>query len=516
MLDLENDGASASEQQSDAPAATPTATPAGQGDAGALATPANLPLQTSGPAAQQQPTAQPQRTADPAAQATQAHHSILGRVAERLFSGGHTEYSIDPKTGTMVPSVVKEKPGDLFRHILAGAIMGGAAGSQQQDFTSGFFAGGAAGIKNSQEQDQQRRTDAQQQFNNQQGVRKLNEVDQRIANDATRHQAQQHLWTMSELAREHTADQRGLELLQKENALSLRKLEADEKAGGLFAPIKDNDKPANGAAMQKLFTEHPEEFTPPTGYALSVSKEYDLSGLKYDYKKNGWEDEQGNPATIADHTTWHVRYVPNRAANESRPYSGKELNSYFPDVYGGKLDPDKSYNLSLKDFTAVATKQANLHHQDWEENFRKTHEQVANVIRDGRNRLATLHSQYAAATRNFDDEKATEIQGQIDSLNDDINEKIQTAEPSMRAHAKDFLNTPLPAVANAPAAPGQTTPANPTPTAAAPGKPLVKPPKKGAPMTPDLVQKYIANNGGDRAKARSAALADGWTVPRAK
>jgi hypothetical protein len=510
MPDLEQDnGGSTPDQQQPASPATQDAS-------------SNLPLRPSDPGMQltpqQQPSAQPQQPASPA-DATAAHHGILGKVAERLFTGSHTEYSIDPGTGATVPTAVKESPGSLFRHILAGAILGGAAASAQpadneHGVVSGFMTGAAAGMNGQQQQDQQRRANAEQEFQNKQGVRKLNEQDQKISDARTRFDAQNAHWMMREIALDRTANHQGLDFLQRQNTISLRKLAADEKAGGLVAPIKDNDTPGNGKAMQELFTKDPSQFKAPNGYSLSVTKEHDLADLTYDRSKNGWQDEKGNPADLADHTTWHVRFVPQVAVNHPDNYSGRELNRLFPHVFGGRLDPEKNYPLSVKDFTGVATRESEINQQEFEDDFKQTHEKIGNALREGKNRLASLQAQYNAVMKGPvpDEARAAEIQGQIDELNDQIESNIQAADPHLRQHARDYVNAPLPA----PVAPGQVAPANPTPKPSSLGKPLVTPPKKGAPLTPALVDKYIAANGGDKAKARSAALADGWTIPQAK
>src|SRR5882757_3530707 len=102
-----------------------------------------------------------------AQQAVEAHHSMLGRVASALL-GRQMDYQVDPQTGKTVAVPVQERPGDLFRHILAGALIGGAAAKGTNSVLAGFSAGGAAGIRANDAANQQRQQRAQQDFENEQ------------------------------------------------------------------------------------------------------------------------------------------------------------------------------------------------------------------------------------------------------------------------------------------------------------------------------------------------------------
>ncbi len=96
-----------------------------------------LPL---GPPQQQPPPPQPQQPTPQQAEA--ARHQALGKVTSLLF--GHVT---DPNTGEPVP----QKPGAIFRSLLAGALLGGAMGSEGPragsgvgGFLTGFSRGGNA------------------------------------------------------------------------------------------------------------------------------------------------------------------------------------------------------------------------------------------------------------------------------------------------------------------------------------------------------------------------------------
>jgi hypothetical protein len=471
--------------------------------------------QTQQATATQAATPAPQ--ADPGTAAKIAHTHRLGQIAQHLFTGSHDEYSVG-SDGKMQATTVTEKPGQMFRNLMASALLGMAASStpttdvngrrvQGQDFGSGIGAGVGAAIGLKQRQDDQRYDRAQQDFKNRQTAEKQDQSEEKIQTSRMLAHAQQERWNLTELNQEATANHRGLELLQKENSLSMRKLAVDEKAGGIPAAVKDNDEPGNGAEMMKRFTSSPKEFEAPAGYTRSITKEYSLEGLKYDYKNNGWEDEHGNATNLEDHTTWHVRFVPEK--NEPQEFTGKELSRYFPDVYGGRVDPNKTYQLNQHDFTAVAEKQAGLAHQDFLDNFRKTHEAIATTLAQGRNRLGSLNREYEAATRNGDDQGAARIQDQIDTLNDQLENSISQADPHVRSTLRDAVSAPLPAEANPqPTAAPAGTPTTPGTKPAA----FIRPPKPGAPLSQGDAQKYLARAGGDKEKARKLALADGWSL----
>lgn len=108
-----------------------------------------------------------QHSALKAQAAAEQHHSFLGRAAGFLF--GHQVDYVPDKDGTMRQVEIKQGPGQLFRSILAGAIMGGAMGAdRQRGQQAGFaasFARGAGGVQQQQAQaDQERYERAVQQF----------------------------------------------------------------------------------------------------------------------------------------------------------------------------------------------------------------------------------------------------------------------------------------------------------------------------------------------------------------
>jgi hypothetical protein len=126
----------------------------------------------------QQPTPQQVQMAQQA-QLQTARTSHLSQIGQMVLGamGKDVNYSIDPQTGQTVTSVTPQKPGELFRRILAGALVGGAVGGQDARAAGGSPLAGAVGGAGAaqaqmQQQDQQKQANAQQQFKNQQAAAK--------------------------------------------------------------------------------------------------------------------------------------------------------------------------------------------------------------------------------------------------------------------------------------------------------------------------------------------------------
>src|SRR6185437_7059779 len=93
--------------------------------------------------------------------------------AFQTLAGNANSYSVDPATGQTVTTPQKQAPGQLWRNIIASAIMGGASAQAAHNqnpnmgFGGGVVTGGAAGIQDARQQDILKRQQAQQQFKNQ-------------------------------------------------------------------------------------------------------------------------------------------------------------------------------------------------------------------------------------------------------------------------------------------------------------------------------------------------------------
>src|ERR1700728_3637087 len=178
------------------PDITPDQTPTTPGQllAGPPPNTSNMPLNARagqppsfpGPQAPQQQPAQPTPE-----RAVAAKHHALGRAASFLFGA-----EVNPDTG----EPVKQKPGAIFRSLLAGALLGGAIGSEGNagggkvgGFLSGFARGGNAVNQQAQQRQQQAQAQAQKR-------QQLSLEEQKAQDEFALHQA-----TVAHLTAETTA-----------------------------------------------------------------------------------------------------------------------------------------------------------------------------------------------------------------------------------------------------------------------------------------------------------------------
>lgn len=94
-----------------------------------------------------------------------AHHYSLGRAVKSLF-GTERNYSVDPATGKMSEEETQAKPGQIFRHMVAGVMLGGAAAEKgkAKSFLGGAAQGGAAVVEHDEAQDKIKQDSARKDF----------------------------------------------------------------------------------------------------------------------------------------------------------------------------------------------------------------------------------------------------------------------------------------------------------------------------------------------------------------
>jgi hypothetical protein len=160
---------------------------------------------------------QQQQPAQPTPQQADAlKHHQLGKTVAYLFGA-----QVDPTTG----EPVRQKPGTLFRSLLAGALLGGAIGSEGNaggGKVGGFLGGlgrGAAGVE---QQAYQRDQQAQQQAQtNAQHKQEMTLEQQKFDEEKMQHAAAAEHWNIQNLLSEREADYRDREQLEKENEIDL-------------------------------------------------------------------------------------------------------------------------------------------------------------------------------------------------------------------------------------------------------------------------------------------------------
>src|SRR5258708_4876755 len=155
--------------------------------------------------------------------AIEQHHSVLGRVASALL-GHNLDYQVDPQTGKTVAVETPQRPGQFFRNLVAGALLGGVAARGTNSVLSGFSRGATAGIEANQAADQQRYSRAQQGFKTQQEAQRTqreqgaeSREDQRLKDEELKTSAQHEMWNKEQLLHERDANLRESEFLQRQN-----------------------------------------------------------------------------------------------------------------------------------------------------------------------------------------------------------------------------------------------------------------------------------------------------------
>ena len=304
------------------------------------------------PAAPAQPQAAPAPSPAQQAIATQnAQHQTLGRLARYLL-GSEKNYAVNPQSGQIEQANVQRKPGDLFRSIVSGAIMGMAAGSQSHDFAGGFGQGGAAAIQQNQAQDQQRYARAQQAQEQQQKQQSFNEEkrnhDAQIAQQNANNMRLD--WEMGlnsqKFLDEHNDRERAFQLQLDQMGATPMKI----PSGGEDI----NDQVGNGKALQKLVGQDLDAVKAPDGYHTIHTMSVDTNGLSF--KGGQWVDSDGDPVNIEDRATHTLYQLPDNLWNQRADgiRTGADLNK----IVGFQLvDPTRALGqVTVGDVMAARTK----------------------------------------------------------------------------------------------------------------------------------------------------------------
>lgn len=301
-----------------------------EGDAGAPAAPAAPVSAIQGSIDKGQVT---NDAPNPAAVAHVSRLAQLGHVASKLLGneGG------------------QQKPGDLFRHLVAGALLGGMAGAGSRNVGEGIGRGGGTVVARNDQQAEIARKQKQQTFENQQKLRTENREDT-LTSAQIAHMHVQDLHADSQM------DLMQQEHLDKINDYNDKMDAAATEIGGSHSQIMFNGKDingqvGNGTAIRKAYTANPRAFDAPQGYYRIHSQKVDYSGLKYK-AGTGWVDEAGNQVDMSDRTTHQFYDISQNDMNKPITKTGKEIN----DLAGFKaFDDDKPHTLTLGQLMGLKT-----------------------------------------------------------------------------------------------------------------------------------------------------------------
>lgn len=242
-----------------------------------------------------------------------------------------------------------EKPGSVFRHLVAGAILGGIAGAGAKNFGQGVTMGGGAVLQRQDMQNAIARKQKQQEFENQQKMRSEDREDQ-LAQATIAHMHVQDLHADSQM---DLMQQEHIDKLNQYNNSVLDTIKEKGSPSRILVNGQDiNAMTGNGKQFAEAYSKNPRAFDAPDGYYRIHTQTVDNSGLKYSIEK-GWTDEEGKPVNMADRTTHHFYDIPKSVMSEHIVKTGKELNAIAG--YKAFSDDDQPHSATLGDLLSLKT-----------------------------------------------------------------------------------------------------------------------------------------------------------------
>lgn len=282
------------------------------------------------------------------------HHNFLGRAVKHVASaleGKQVSYAPDPTTGDIKEVVTPRKPGGIFRDILLGSLIGGAASQSnpnRESILGGIATGGAA------EHQAQERDDSRAKVRAQESAQVQKQAfDQRQAkqdqNDLMAASVAKS--TMSTLDFDHHADLHDPEQIKSHNLSSDVLMDTLKKNGSVTPTISGQDgkdlnaTADNGGKLLEMFNNDPQSvMQAPEGFHRVPITQVDTSGLTH--KGNQWVDSSGKPVDLADKTTFHLVDIPNSSWNKNVVLPRGAVN----DVAGAQIasgDPKGTVSTTL-------------------------------------------------------------------------------------------------------------------------------------------------------------------------
>jgi len=397
----------------------------------------SLPTSQPAGAVMGSPTPQPQPQVNPAQVAQVAHTSRIGALAKSLL-GKQYDYAVDPNTGKTVQTERKQAPGELFRHLVAGALLGGAAAAEHPSgtgFLGGFATGGAAAHQADLQADTQRRAQAQEEFRNTQERERMGMEKEKLGLEKSKleqegifQKAQLAQWTANALRADREMDFQTEKFLQEQNQYNTNIQLELAKMGASPMPIMVNGKNINGvidngADIQKYMSD-PKNRQAPEGYSMMPIMTVDTTGLTRNSKTNEWQDSAGNTVSLNDRATWRVYQIPQNTLGAPVKVKGSVLNK----LTGSDLPGDATYQMPLSDYIGLNTQAKSRGLQEQAQNRADKHAELqasfdaAKIARDTANdqlrvASATLDTEGIKAANEKLDEANAEMQRVADQMN---------------------------------------------------------------------------------------------------
>ena len=259
--------------------------------------------------------------------------AAIGQAFHHMASGSTTQYLPTGPGGSPVATQVPDKPGQLFRSILAGALAGMGAGAEAKmgGGIGSFAVGASAGIKNQQQQQQQRQQQGQQEFENTQKAQsQASEETYRKAMTAQANQA-----TLKD-----AFEVLGQSLAQHDQLATNDK---PELSGYIAARIKPDPKYTDLPETEALKLEHTPGFTSNLRWLVTGTipvRDADGKIVSYQNTYSGYPPTAEMPLTPAILDGWKKNGIL-----EANP------NLMTSSIVQKK--PDGSYTIDYKDFRAL-------------------------------------------------------------------------------------------------------------------------------------------------------------------
>jgi len=306
--------------------------------------------------APQQATTPPAPPVNPALAASVVHHATFGAAVKNLLgslAGQQTTYAPNPQTGQVEETSVPAKPGQFFRNLLAGMLIGGAAGSESGNggFLGGVARGGSAAMQNQQAQDQQKYQRARQ--------AQADTLEQQKADDAHN----MHLALLAHTNVQITAAQQQLHNLNDEQ---LAKKNASAKAYDDFLKNTEGAQPVrfpvNGEKLDDMSApEFMAAYVKDPSILHASSPDYvrhftdvnDATELHY-AGAGKWVDDAGEPVRLADSTIIRAYDIPTRSLKTGRMVPGSTILKIRPEL-AGTIDPDHNYSVTPEAISGLYT-----------------------------------------------------------------------------------------------------------------------------------------------------------------
>jgi hypothetical protein len=254
--------------------------------------------------------------------------SKFGNFIHELFTGEKPQtYHTDENGQVVADPQEPRKPGQIFRHILAGALLGAS------DVFKAAAGGEGHALKDSIERDQatdeKARQHAQQDLQNRLQLKKEKReetaaISQKDLNDALI--AQHKITTISTI--NHISNM-AQEALDNHNAFvnTLHQNLATLEAKPLEIP-GNGKKGDSGAEALVAYSKNPKFYEKP-GFSIMPVYEVDTKGLTWNAEKNGWFDKDNKRADVQALTTVTLYQVPDKSYNTSVEMTGAQVNKLF-------------------------------------------------------------------------------------------------------------------------------------------------------------------------------------------